>query len=579
MGKPRRNTENEIKRKHLVLQDMKLVRALAGNEKKIRDRALRNLKEWFRQRSLRMPFTEDDYLRIWKGLFSTMWMSDKPLIQEECAESIANLIHFVNEDSSLLFFKCGLKLMTIEWFGIDQWRLDKFLMLVRRMLRQGFSFLHKQNWELKSINEFNEILSKTVLSRNEKHVGLTMHFLEIYLEELAKVSNGEITEEQVGIFIEPFINFISVLTDDRMIKHTIESIFIYLLNQSDVGLEYEARFTAWKKQGFPGRNINAIEKIEIDNETNGNADSDDDVDETEALDPRAGNVHVNLPQLKFDPQILLQWFHEYRFKKETTTKGKKALCQLNSKFESLSRGSYPLGFTKIKRVKYDKSISINKSVDRLEEFQEEMRRGKKELFRKPSTENLDKFIQESEGHLHITDIVGKKRKSLDRDPNWSYQESFRRNSGLWTVHLFNSPISNGVESNKDFQTTPSPKGSTIKTRLTPKDEWSEPLKEGETEIFIPSNKLKKKIRNVVQPPNMVKNPFATSTPMLPIKNEKKVRISLKLNQTQEIHEHVAQLKSSPGIPYDANKKPDKPLLKQNCLKSPVNPFYRKKFRV
>lgn len=26
-------------------------------------------------------FTEEDFMRLWKGLFYSMWMSDKPLIQ------------------------------------------------------------------------------------------------------------------------------------------------------------------------------------------------------------------------------------------------------------------------------------------------------------------------------------------------------------------------------------------------------------------------------------------------------------------------------------------------------------------
>jgi len=26
-------------------------------------------------------FTDDDFMRIWKGLFYCMWMADKPLVQ------------------------------------------------------------------------------------------------------------------------------------------------------------------------------------------------------------------------------------------------------------------------------------------------------------------------------------------------------------------------------------------------------------------------------------------------------------------------------------------------------------------
>lgn len=50
-------------------------------------------------------------------------------LQEECAENIARLVHFPDADASLLFFKCGFQTLVQEWFGIDQLRLDKFLMV------------------------------------------------------------------------------------------------------------------------------------------------------------------------------------------------------------------------------------------------------------------------------------------------------------------------------------------------------------------------------------------------------------------------------------------------------------------
>lgn len=127
-------------------------------------------------------------MRIWKGLFYAMWMSDKPLFQEECAEMIAALVHLNNVEYSLMFFKCGLQTLGNEWFGIDQLRLDKFLMFVRRLLRQGFVTLKKNDWSLKTIKDFNNILSMTILSVEKPFpAGLVMHFTEIYLEELAKV--------------------------------------------------------------------------------------------------------------------------------------------------------------------------------------------------------------------------------------------------------------------------------------------------------------------------------------------------------------------------------------------------------
>lgn len=79
-------------------------------------------------------------MRIWKGLFYAMWMSDKPLIQEECAENIASLIHSTTPESSLCFFKCGFVVLGTEWFGIDRWRLDKFLMVTSTHLHLAINY-------------------------------------------------------------------------------------------------------------------------------------------------------------------------------------------------------------------------------------------------------------------------------------------------------------------------------------------------------------------------------------------------------------------------------------------------------
>lgn len=70
-------------------------------------------------------------MSLWKGLFYCMWLSDKMLVQEELAESLSKLVHcFNSKDNILLYTSCALKTLAIEWFGIDQYRLDKFLMVL-----------------------------------------------------------------------------------------------------------------------------------------------------------------------------------------------------------------------------------------------------------------------------------------------------------------------------------------------------------------------------------------------------------------------------------------------------------------
>lgn len=56
--------------------------------------------------------------------------------------------------------------------------------------------------------------------------------------------------------------------------------------------------------------------------------------------------------------------------------------------------------------------------------------------------------------------------------------------------------------------------------------------------------------------------------------EKRVKIALKMNQSQEVTEYIRQLKQSPH-PYDSAKKPSKGVLKPNLAPSPINPFYKR----
>lgn len=56
--------------------------------------------------------------------------------------------------------------------------------------------------------------------------------------------------------------------------------------------------------------------------------------------------------------------------------------------------------------------------------------------------------------------------------------------------------------------------------------------------------------------------------------EKRVKIALKMNRSQEVTEYIRQLKQSPH-PYDSAKKPLKGALKPNLAPSPINPFYKR----
>lgn len=191
-------------------------------------------------------FTDKDCLRIWKGLFYSMWMSDKPLPQENLANKIASLLHsFDRVETSLQFYAMFLKTMAMEWAGIDQWRIDKFMMLVRKVTREMLRIVQSNDWDDNIIEQLSKRLSETVLTAGTPR-GLFMHLTELYFEEVGKVTNGDIDTETVTKLLKPFMYYIASHSDYKLIQFVVRHVFNYLLFQSEAGREYKEKYDAWK---------------------------------------------------------------------------------------------------------------------------------------------------------------------------------------------------------------------------------------------------------------------------------------------------------------------------------------------
>ena len=83
--------------------EVKFAQRLAANDPKVREKAVKKFRKWIQ--GSYQSLTELDMLRLWKGLHYCFWMSDKPLLQEELAENISNIVHCFDVERALLFFK------------------------------------------------------------------------------------------------------------------------------------------------------------------------------------------------------------------------------------------------------------------------------------------------------------------------------------------------------------------------------------------------------------------------------------------------------------------------------------------
>ncbi|KAF7404635.1 hypothetical protein HZH66_003541 [Vespula vulgaris] len=646
----------------IIAQEIKFARLLACNDKKIRDKVLKSVKKWLTVRSKSsFELTEADFMRLWKGLFYCMWMSDKPLAQEELAESLSKIVHCLDSMSNvLLYTKSTLKTLAIEWFGIDQYRLDKFAMLVRRILRQTFKICHDKNWDIEWVQGLMEILEQLLLDK-KFCLGFKMHVTELYWEEIAKVSCGNLPEDIVTILIKPFTAYLTTIEEERLIKHIMRHIFRYLIFQSNIGMDYKEKFEAWKQAGFPCGSIDVMQKIEESDE-----DSDEDskilsekelTDTTEkALDPRAGRVDVELPQINFNAKKIAELIKQYKFHPSSTTKSRRQIARLIEEFTEISEGRMPLGIKEIKVIDKDRSkTDPKKAALRLLKFDEELysdshRSKRKKKKNEQSDENSINESQSESTTLESNKELNKKKR-VNQDLKYSSYESNEtiesrlKNSKMTKVPALiinrsknkqkkRNQLERGILKHKknDMSTIVSNK---VNKQKIGKTKSTLRIHEKNTTKNVIVHKLKKLKNNIcgqwdvsdnIVPPisltpihtnvneNKTNNVCNTelntsmssdtndatfdkqiewlrptlkksiaSTEHLQEQNKsindsrlkKRVKIVLQRNTSQHTSDYIQQIRKSPAIPFDANKKPLVGVLKASPIPSPVNPFYKR----
>ncbi|KAM9982890.1 hypothetical protein ACTFIZ_007424 [Dictyostelium cf. discoideum] len=225
--------------------DVELAQKLNTGSTQTKSSALFKLRSVVKNEKL----TEIQLLKIWKGLFLSLYNTDKPIVQEEFSKDISKLTtYFKDYKDSLMFIKCFFIILQKHWDYIDKYRVDKFYSLVRKMLNSSFQILKKKNAQHEEGSEeeqarllLNEqiysglvkIFKSTVLNTSSDSTtntnGILLHFADIYLEELFKVTQGHMEPINLTKILLPFVNFLTKSEDDVSCKRIKERVFDRLL--------------------------------------------------------------------------------------------------------------------------------------------------------------------------------------------------------------------------------------------------------------------------------------------------------------------------------------------------------------
>ncbi|XP_066226162.1 ribosomal RNA processing protein 1 homolog A isoform X1 [Saccopteryx leptura] len=325
--------------------EIQLAQRLAGNEQVTRDRAMRKLRKYIVARTQRAAgsFTHDELLKVWKGLFYCMWMQDKPLLQEELGKTISQLIHaFQTTEAQHLFLQTFWQTMNREWMGIDRLRLDKFYMLMRMVLNESLVALKMQGWEERQIEQLLKLLTTEIL-HPDSHApnGVKSHFVEIFLEELAKVGADELTADQNLKFIDPFCR-IAAQTKDSLVLHNItRGILETIVEQAPFAIEdlmNEMEEEEEEMSEDDEQEQNVPSKRLFEKPFKGSfCGTESDMGEEQAGDDEdsAGTI------LQFDYEAVANRLFEMASHQNTPSQNRKRLYKVVRKLQDLAEGLFP----------------------------------------------------------------------------------------------------------------------------------------------------------------------------------------------------------------------------------------------
>ncbi|KAL2916472.1 hypothetical protein HK105_203905 [Polyrhizophydium stewartii] len=199
---------------------------LAHSEKKIRDHAVRSLQAYLLENA--EGLSDLDFLKLWKGLYFCFWMSDKPLVQQELAQNLANTITTLPVDQALRYILSFWTILIKEWYRIDRLRLDKFYLLCRRFHHWTFRLLLANSWNEDILDQVMTIYKAGPLSVGTPGTpdSLRYHTSEVLMQELAKAMREEAAEalpmHAFEALSEPFFSVLSKSHNELHFNHVVD---------------------------------------------------------------------------------------------------------------------------------------------------------------------------------------------------------------------------------------------------------------------------------------------------------------------------------------------------------------------
>ncbi|KAG6092400.1 hypothetical protein E4U30_005479 [Claviceps sp. LM220 group G6] len=165
---------------------MPFIKNLASSDRKLRTQSLTTLQSFLSTKpNLSLP----EALKLWTGLYYALWMTDRPRPQQALATELASLSFSLPPSSQAPFLIAFWQILSKQWTHIDALRMDKFLLLVRRVFAAHVRCARESRWTGSQVDKLLEILEHECFDAQERGdvaLGLRLHVLDLWVDEMER---------------------------------------------------------------------------------------------------------------------------------------------------------------------------------------------------------------------------------------------------------------------------------------------------------------------------------------------------------------------------------------------------------
>lgn len=120
----------------------------------------------------------------------------------------------------------------MHWDKVDNYRIDKYLMLLRYQLHEVLLFLKANDYREDLVTWFGGLLTQLFKEENFASKGIPLQICDVFLQELNKTDGEQISCSNIAALLGPFLQALATCRNVILLRRIEEKVFHPMLDNN-----------------------------------------------------------------------------------------------------------------------------------------------------------------------------------------------------------------------------------------------------------------------------------------------------------------------------------------------------------